>query len=84
MKKVIHILILFIFIIDILFCQKQGNFWFFSQNAGINFNTSPPTSISSSAINTSDNSSSISDNNGKLLFYSDGLTVYNNSHHVKK
>ncbi len=77
MKKVIHILILFICIINILFCQKQGNFWFFSQNAGINFNTSPPTSISSSAINTSDNSSSISDNNGKLLFYSDGLKVYN-------
>ncbi|MBC7696280.1 MAG: gliding motility-associated C-terminal domain-containing protein [Burkholderiales bacterium] len=43
---------------------------------GLDFNTIPPTPISGQTNNV-DNSTSISDSNGSLLFYSDGSSIWN-------
>jgi len=70
------------FTILLLFCtlnilaQGEANFWFFGQNAGINFNSGNPVAISGSRLNTNEGCSSFSDKNGNLLFYSDGTTVW--------
>ncbi len=80
----VYFLIIFfkLVFLEVITAQNQGNNWYFSKNAGINFNTIPPSPINFSAINTADNSSSISDANGQILFYTDGITVYNRQNQI--
>jgi gliding motility-associated-like protein len=61
--------------------NKRGNVWCFGDGAGLDFNSGSPVPIST-AINTNEGCSSISDKNGQLLFYTDGRTVYTNVHSV--
>lgn len=58
--------------------QTAANNWLFGQGAGISFNPTP-TATAVNTINTFEGSSSISDSNGNLLFYTDGTTVWNKS-----
>jgi len=60
--------------------QKEANIWYFGNNAGIDFNTSPPTALSNGRLDTNEGCSSFSDADGNLLFYSDGTNVYNKNH----
>ncbi|MBD81205.1 MAG: hypothetical protein CL840_19965, partial [Crocinitomicaceae bacterium] len=60
--------------------QKEANNWYFGNNAAFHFNTlsGNPVAISGSAMKTLEGCSSISDRTtGRLLFYTDGRTVYN-------
>lgn len=75
-------LLLQFFSINLLKAQKQGNYWYFGSNAGLNFNTNPPTPLENGMLNTSEGCATISDENGNLLFYTDGIRVYNKTHKV--
>lgn len=55
--------------------------WYFGNGAGIYFKTSPPTATTGS-LWTDEGCASISDDNGNLLFYTNGQTVYNKNHQV--
>lgn len=55
---------------------QNNNIWYFGNGGGVNFNTSPPKSFSTN-ISTSEGCSSVSDDDGRLLFYTDGITVWN-------
>jgi hypothetical protein len=66
----------------ILFAQKQANNWYFGYSAGITFNTNPPTVLTNGQISTAEGCTSISDTSGNLLFYSDGITVWDSTHAV--
>lgn len=57
--------------------QGPANNWYFGANAGITFNTSPPSSLFDGKLNTLEGCATISNDNGELLFYTDGTTVYN-------
>ncbi len=60
--------------------QKQYYIWHFGDHAGLDFNYSPPKPITGS-IKTSEGSSSMADPvTGQLLFYTDGVTVWNRNH----
>ena len=59
-----------------LFAQGPANNWYFGGGAGINFNTSPPTVLNDGNLNTLEGCASISNDEGQLLFYTDGTTVY--------
>src|SRR5699024_1055450 len=48
----------------------------------MSFNTSPPTALNDGHISVTEGSSSISDKDGYLLFYTDGITIYNANHEV--
>ncbi|HET6510968.1 MAG TPA: PKD domain-containing protein, partial [Candidatus Kapabacteria bacterium] len=61
--------------------QKQFNNWYFGSYSGLNFNTNPPT-FQKGALITAEGSAGVSDANGNLLFYTDGITVYNRRHLV--
>ena len=63
-----------------VFAQKQGNVWYFGHNAGIDFNSGSATALQNGALYTYEGSSSISDKNGNLLFYTDGVSVWNRKH----
>jgi gliding motility-associated-like protein len=78
-------LILYIFLLtgSILHAQKQNNQWRFGNGGGIDFNTQPPSFVSGSSIIASEGSASVaSADSGKLLFYTDGLTVWNRQNKV--
>ncbi len=57
--------------------QKEANFWFFGQNAGLDFSNGSPTAITNGALNTMEGCSSISSETGILKFYTDGTFVWN-------
>lgn len=61
-----------------IFAQYQ-NVWTFGEYAGIDFNTLTPMSITT-GMRVSEGCSSICDETGKLLFYTDGNTVWSADH----
>ena len=71
----------FLIISNSAFCQ-QGNIWYFGENAGLDFNTTPPTALTNGQLNTIEGCASISDKNGNILFYTDGVKVYDRSHNL--
>src|SRR4051812_27117012 len=78
MKRTITTLLLFT-----IFCvsaQKQNNVWYFGSNAGIDFNSGSPVALINGKLSTTEGCSSIADANGSLLFYTDGITLYNRNH----
>ena len=76
-KKFKYIIVLFC---NLIVAQDQGYLWYFGHGAGIDFNSGSPVPISDGQLNTEEGCTSISDENGDLLFYTDGTTVYNKSH----
>lgn len=79
--KQVLIIVLFSFFCTLSFGQsKIFNNWHFGEHASISFNTDPPTALYGSLINSVESCASISDDNGVLLFYTDGIYVYNKNH----
>jgi len=62
--------------------QKQNNFWYFGNECGIDFNSGAPVVFTNGKLLTTEGCTSVSDANGNLLFYTDGVTVYNSVHAV--
>jgi|GEM_PF-1013640 len=59
--------------------QKQNNQWRVGPT-GVNFNTTPPTATSGAALLISEGCASIADaTTGQLLFYTDGVTVWDST-----
>lgn len=87
LKKAIFLIWLTLFLSHKLLGQ-QANIWYFHQKAGLDFSTTPPTVLTNGAILTptvtpgmeGEGVASICDNTGNLLFYTDGITVYNRNH----
>lgn len=64
---------------------QRGNNWYFPDSAGIKFENFSTTSVNNSKlgnISTTNSCTSISDTSGQLLFYSDGINVWNKAHQV--
>lgn len=75
--------ILFLFTLSsFAFSQTPADKWYFGTNAGLNFTGGGPTAIISSGMNAFEGTASISDANGNLLFYTDGITVWNKNNLV--
>ncbi len=74
--------LIFFLITSISFAQGEANFWFFGGFSGLDFNTGSPVVVNGGQLNTSEGCASISTSNGQLLFYTDGITVYNRNHQV--
>jgi gliding motility-associated-like protein len=80
MNKLIPVLLLF-FAFNI-YSQKEANIWYFGENAGLDFSTNPPTALTDGKLNTTEGCSSFSSPSGELLFYSDGIEVFNKDHEL--
>ena len=78
MRKLI--LILFLIAYSSSFSQKHAAHWYFGGNAGIDFNSGNPIALTDSEMYTNEGCATISDYNGNLLFYTDGITVWNKNH----
>jgi hypothetical protein len=60
--------------------QGHANNWYFGQNAGITFNSGTPTALLDGLLVTNEGCTSFSDENGGLIFYTDGINVWNRNH----
>jgi gliding motility-associated-like protein len=55
---------------------QPGAKWYFGNNAGLDFQGGSPTPLTDGKLNTIEGASSISDPKGNVLFYTDGITIY--------
>ncbi len=72
--------ILLVFAVSIANAQMESANWFFGENAGLTFKNYLPEAITDGSLSTMEGCSSISDQEGHLLFYTDGITVWNKDH----
>ncbi|CAM1362707.1 conserved hypothetical protein [Tenacibaculum litoreum] len=67
-----------------LYSQKEANVWYFGNNAGLDFNSGNAVALNEGVLRTQEGCSSISDENGNLLFYSDGINVWTKKHELMR
>jgi hypothetical protein len=84
-----HLKGLFISLFFLLACnslnaQNQANIWYFGYNGetGLDFNNNPPTILRNGKISTAEGTAVMADSSGNLLFYTDGITVYDRNHNI--
>jgi hypothetical protein len=65
-----------------VFAQGEANNWYFGKGAGITFTSDTAIAVTSGKVHTEEGSASISDKDGNLLFYTNGITVWNKNHRV--
>ena len=82
LRKILLILFCLVFLSISLLAQKEGNIWYFGYKAGLDFNSGSPKALSDGMINTLEGCATISDINGCLLFYTDGITIWNKNHQI--
>ncbi|XLS28055.1 T9SS type B sorting domain-containing protein [Flavobacteriaceae bacterium M23B6Z8] len=83
MKKAIIYIVAFFTFVQV-WSQGEAAYWYFGKNAGIYFDpiTKDVSVLTDGALNTFEGCSSISDENGNLQFYSDGVTVWDRNHNI--
>lgn len=83
MKK-LYLLLLCLSLANFSFSQKETNNWIFGLSNWMDFNTDPITITSTPNFSffAERNSVSMSDEEGNLLFYSDGFAIFNKEHQV--
>lgn len=83
MEKIILNLytIIFLFLTVGIYGQLQNANWYFGDHAGLTFNTTPPTVLTDGQTGYQGSKTvTVSDTNGELLFYTDGVSVWNKNH----
>jgi len=65
------------------YAQQEASNWYFGNHAAVVFNNDGTvTALTNSKMNTHEGCASISDRKGKLLFYTNGINIWNNQHLV--
>ncbi len=82
MKHLILFIILNAAALTGVFAQNETQNWYFGNQAGLDFSTSPPTILTSGQLSSIEGCAVISDNQGNLLFYSEGNTIWNKTHQI--
>jgi len=66
----------------IVYGQKEAANWYFGKKAGVSFTEAGPQALLNGRLDTNEGCATISNNKGELLFYTDGITVWNRNHNV--
>lgn len=75
--------LLFIFILIIsspVIAQREAAVWYFGNHAGLDFNNCNPIALTDGQLTQIEGCATIADSSGNLLFYTDGIDVYNANH----
>jgi hypothetical protein len=64
------------------FAQREASHWYFGNGASLDFSKGYPQTDNNSQLYTNEGCASVSDNAGRLLFYSEGVSVWNKSHTI--
>lgn len=76
------LLVFFISSLGLLHAQNEAANWYFGFNAGVTFNSGSPVVLLDGQLNTTEGCATISDSSGQLLFYTDGITVWDKNHAI--
>jgi WD40 repeat protein len=76
------LLVCLLLLVGILHAQNETRNWFFGNNAGLSFASGSPVAVLTGVLTGIEGAASASDASGNLLFYTNGLTVYNRNHLV--
>ncbi|WP_138476490.1 T9SS type B sorting domain-containing protein [Dyadobacter bucti] len=60
--------------------SKRENRWYFGTNAGLDFSNGTATPLTDGALRTLEGTATMCDENGELLFYTDGSSIWNKAH----
>ncbi|MEO6302062.1 MAG: PKD domain-containing protein, partial [Bacteroidia bacterium] len=84
MKNILKLfgVLLITIITNVSFAQNETKKWYFGAQAGLDFVPASPAILTNGVINTLEGCASIADNTGALLFYTDGITIWNKLHLV--
>ncbi len=67
-------------IIHLTYSQKQAFNWYFGDTLGMAFHTTPPTVLTNGQLGTYEGCATISTPSGRLLFYTNGIAVWDSAH----
>jgi hypothetical protein len=63
--------------------KQKANFWYFGDGAGIDFNgENGPVAVTDGNIEAEEGCTTVSDDNGELLFYTNGDVIWDSEHNV--
>lgn len=62
--------------------QAEANIWYFGGGAGLQFIDNEATAITNGRLSTTEGCATISSPDGELLFYTDGVKVWNREHEI--
>ena len=67
-----------------MFAQQESSTWYFGFGAGLKFDLDNEslTTLNDGKLSTDEGCASVSDQDGNLLFYTDGVTVWNKDHNI--
>lgn len=82
MRKILFCYCMLLSAFSGLHAQKEANIWYFGKNAGLDFNGGTPTALLDGQMNTNEGVATIADIDGNLLFYTDGMYVFNKDHEL--
>lgn len=73
----------FILFFNLAFSQSPAGVWYFGNKAGINFNSGTnPVGLFDGEMNTFEGCATLCDDFGTLLFYTDGINIWNRQHQI--
>lgn len=76
-----HFIIMFTFgISHSVYAQYEGNNWYFGNTAGITFNSGIAEALTNGQMIALEGCASMSTSKGRLLFYTDGMSVWDSTH----
>ncbi len=81
-KIILFLFVQFVCISGIAQTQKEANVWYFGKFLGIDFNSGTAVPINNGQLTTVEGVATICDVNGNLLFYTDGIKIWNKLHQV--
>lgn len=82
MNKIACLLVLIVLVHFSISAQAEASKWYFGINAGLDFSTGNPIALTNGELVTDEGCATISENNGDLLFYTDGITVWDKQHNI--
>ncbi|MEF3079399.1 T9SS type B sorting domain-containing protein [Winogradskyella poriferorum] len=82
MNKIACLLVLMVLVNFSISAQAEASKWYFGINAGLDFSTGNPIALTNGELVTDEGCATISENNGDLLFYTDGITVWDKQHNI--
>jgi gliding motility-associated-like protein len=76
------LLVIFFFISLFSYAQGEANIWYFGEKAGLDFNSGSPVALTDGQMITHEGCATISNATGQLLFYTDGVSIWNKNHQI--
>ncbi len=78
----IFLVFVFLFLSFQISAQHEADFWYFGNYAGLDFSSGNPEPKTDGQLSNYEGCATISDSTGNLLFYTNGVTVWNKNHQI--